>query len=358
MDIKKIARVQKILSLILLVCFFFPFFTVSCGGEDITITGFDTVKGLNTMGEKEEGNPLCLLLLLIPLVIFLIIKFLNDTKKAFLYTALLGTADFCGLLMLKSGFAKKVNKAAGGLIEVKSKFGYSLSLLISLAIIILGIYGIYKLKDNVREFKDVRDEEVTEYCMNCGNPLLRSDRFCTKCGCSIGEIRNEPVPMPDIPPVPAQPEKIKTDTSSILIDKNEDNEGTQLIDIDDRTRIVVPKTIVKLLIRQEGNEINKEISDFPCIIGRSPEAASICIQDMSISRKHLSLDLADGKIMIQDLNSSNGVMLNGKKIQPEDLVLLSVNDVIKLGQAEIEIIDIGYTPGAGNNGNKSMGNLL
>lgn len=331
MDIKKIARVQKILSLILLVCFFFPFFSVSCGGEDITITGLDTVKGLNLMGEKEEGNPICIILLLLPLLIFLAIKLSNTIKKAFLLSAILGLADYASLMVVKSGITKAVNKEAQGLVKVNNKFGYSVSLIISLAIIALGVYGIYKLKDNSNEIKDEREEEGAEYCKNCGSLLLKNDQFCTKCGCSRGKARNEPRPSS---PAPAQIEDIPVNVDII------GGDGTQIIDTDDRTQIVIKKTVVTLMIRQEGEETNKKISDFPCIVGRSPEMAAICIPDMSISRKHLSLDLVDGKVMVQDLNSSNGVEINGNKIQPEDLVMVKVNDVIKVGKAEIEIVDI------------------
>jgi len=91
------------------------------------------------------------------------------------------------------------------------------------------------------------------------------------------------------------------------------------------------------------------------IIGRDP-SANISIADPSISRKHARvLRTAEG-ITIEDLGSSNGTSINGKKLEAGTVVALSKEDLIKLGNSivkylpagEIEIIFYGNLNQAAN----------
>ena len=64
-------------------------------------------------------------------------------------------------------------------------------------------------------------------------------------------------------------------------------------------------------------------------IGRSPDA-SVFIDNAAISRQHATLELKAGQYFINDHNSLNGTMVNGKKIEGE--VQISADDTIKLGK--------------------------
>ena len=90
-------------------------------------------------------------------------------------------------------------------------------------------------------------------------------------------------------------------------------------------------------------------------IGRDP-AADITITDPSISRKHARVTRIDGAVTLEDLGSSNGTSVNGKKIEPGMVTTLSKEDLIKLGNSivkylpagEIEIIFYGNLNQAAN----------
>jgi len=49
-------------------------------------------------------------------------------------------------------------------------------------------------------------------------------------------------------------------------------------------------------------------------VGRSSEC-DICIEDTTISRKHFKLKITGKKVLVEDLGSTNGTHINGKKIQ-------------------------------------------
>ena len=91
------------------------------------------------------------------------------------------------------------------------------------------------------------------------------------------------------------------------------------------------------------------------IIGRDP-TAEISILDSSISRKHARVTRNENVIQIEDLDSSNGTAVNGKKLTPGAVVKLEKEDLVKLGNSivkylpagEIEIIFYGNLNQAAN----------
>ncbi|EWG06816.1 MAG: FHA domain-containing protein [Candidatus Aramenus sulfurataquae] len=71
-------------------------------------------------------------------------------------------------------------------------------------------------------------------------------------------------------------------------------------------------------------------------IGRSPENV-IVIPDSEVSRRHAVLSLSNGKLYIEDLNSTNGTYVyDGKLFQPvKGKQEIQANSIIKLGNSTI-----------------------
>ena len=67
-------------------------------------------------------------------------------------------------------------------------------------------------------------------------------------------------------------------------------------------------------------------------IGRR-EDNDICLEDSSISGHHAAVITVLNDSFLQDLNSTNGTMINGKRIQKH---ALKSGDVIVIGRARIE----------------------
>lgn len=73
-------------------------------------------------------------------------------------------------------------------------------------------------------------------------------------------------------------------------------------------------------------------------IGRKPERNDIAFpEDRYVSGEHLILDADLDYLRAKDLNSTNGTIINGKKIEPNVWVDLADGDEIKIGQTSLKV---------------------
>lgn len=71
----------------------------------------------------------------------------------------------------------------------------------------------------------------------------------------------------------------------------------------------------------------------PCVLGRGQEA-DLSFPDMTVSHRHaLITETDDNQILIEDLNSANGILVNDKKIT--DKTILTLGDSIQLGKTKL-----------------------
>lgn len=83
------------------------------------------------------------------------------------------------------------------------------------------------------------------------------------------------------------------------------------------------------LIGEDGE--NYPISAFPYVIGRGTEC-DLVLNGKGISRKHAEVVFQSGRFVINDLQSLNGIKVNGYKV---NRVILEEGDTIKLGEASL-----------------------
>jgi two-component system cell cycle response regulator len=76
------------------------------------------------------------------------------------------------------------------------------------------------------------------------------------------------------------------------------------------------------------------------VMGRDP-AADISVSDQSVSRKHAKLNREKGKVRLTDLGSSNGTLVNDKKVESGQSVILAKEDMIKLGNSIFKFLPAG-----------------
>jgi pSer/pThr/pTyr-binding forkhead associated (FHA) protein len=72
----------------------------------------------------------------------------------------------------------------------------------------------------------------------------------------------------------------------------------------------------------------------PVTLGRGT-AADILIPDEAVSREHAALRIDGDTVVVEDMDSSNGTLVNGKKV---DQARLEHGDVIQLGGTELEVL--------------------
>lgn len=117
-------------------------------------------------------------------------------------------------------------------------------------------------------------------------------------------------------------------------------------------REIKKDVVSKSIVRQENNkqpimvltymgedkEAELQIHQEEYVIGKNAETADGVIDfNSAISRMHCKLIYKNKKYFVQDLNSSNGTYLNGKRAAANSLYVISEGDVLKLANCEFRI---------------------
>ena len=87
----------------------------------------------------------------------------------------------------------------------------------------------------------------------------------------------------------------------------------------------------RLTIQNGGFEgMTYDLGPIPTVIGRNP-STDITLLDEGISREHALIELDEGRgvFTIEDLQSTNGTKVNGKRVRSADL---SDGDEVLIGQ--------------------------
>ncbi len=71
------------------------------------------------------------------------------------------------------------------------------------------------------------------------------------------------------------------------------------------------------------------------LVGRHPDCDIVLIQSRKISRKHCCLALIEDHIVVRDLESMNGVMINGQATNREGK--LSIGDTLQIGDVKFKL---------------------
>src|SRR4051812_42998331 len=75
-----------------------------------------------------------------------------------------------------------------------------------------------------------------------------------------------------------------------------------------------------------------DLHDGEFTLGRS-RGCGVVLRDPSVSRGHALLCVAGGRVTLQDLRSSNGTFVNGRRLDGE--VTLAADDRLVLGETEL-----------------------
>lgn len=109
-------------------------------------------------------------------------------------------------------------------------------------------------------------------------------------------------------------------------------------DVGERTVIVTAKLdakdqkpqiepyLIQISGRQTGQQINLSGRDVK--IGRDNDSCEVVVDDPHVSRQHAEIVWKEGKPFIRDLGSTNGIVINGTRIQEQELF---DNDKILIG---------------------------
>lgn len=88
--------------------------------------------------------------------------------------------------------------------------------------------------------------------------------------------------------------------------------------------------------KYQGGEFPLKL-DKQVVIGRSSELDMVLVEDM-VSRKHAKISVAEGRITIEDLGSTNGTFVNGEKVKQ---ARLKEGDRILIGTSILKLVQQG-----------------
>ncbi len=72
----------------------------------------------------------------------------------------------------------------------------------------------------------------------------------------------------------------------------------------------------------------------PFVIGRSSEASLILV-DQAVSRRHATILVEGARALLADEGSTNGTLVNGRRLAHGELLVLSAGDVIDIGASRL-----------------------
>lgn len=81
-----------------------------------------------------------------------------------------------------------------------------------------------------------------------------------------------------------------------------------------------------------GKEVMYSLKNLPLTIGKMPQHVDIVITDDSISRMHARFFEKEGRVYLEDLNSTNGTYKNGILLEANEVVLVEPEDEIQLAK--------------------------
>ena len=87
----------------------------------------------------------------------------------------------------------------------------------------------------------------------------------------------------------------------------------------------------KLYAMDRKNKSHIELKQFPCTIGKMAGCVDHVLQDNSISRIHARFDMQGEKVLLTDMNSTNGTYKNGLRMQPQETVEIEPGDEVRFG---------------------------
>lgn len=171
---------------------------------------------------------------------------------------------------------------------------------------------------------------------------------------SAEKIQTSPRPNPTMPQAPinrpSQPQppfapqqygrpSAPTQGSAPTMPSNEGaGETSVLNDGAGETTVLGNQATGFFLVRKSNNErININKPEF--LIGKERRRVDYCISDNnSVSRAHAKIKVRAGRCYISDLGSTNCTFVNGSKLSPNQEVILSKGDKVKISDEEFEFL--------------------
>ena len=95
-----------------------------------------------------------------------------------------------------------------------------------------------------------------------------------------------------------------------------------------------------LRLKWKEGRFSKEyiLEEFPATVGKLKESVQIAVNDPSISRLHARFRKQTNTIYLQDLDSTNGTFVNGKRLCMGEEAIIGRGDEIQFGKIIVNVV--------------------
>jgi len=76
------------------------------------------------------------------------------------------------------------------------------------------------------------------------------------------------------------------------------------------------------------------------VVGRHPALCDRVIDDLSVSRRHMRIGMAEGRPYVEDLNSLNGTLLDGAEVPQFEPTPIAAGRELTLGRVVLEVVRV------------------
>ncbi len=120
---------------------------------------------------------------------------------------------------------------------------------------------------------------------------------------------------------------------TVVADEAIEDENTIAVETEEELQAVIERQYPKLIVISENNYGTEyELRESFMTIGRA-RGNHIVIADDSISREHAALRISGEKVKVDDMGSTNGILVNG---QQKESAVLNPNDVLTVGDIHLQ----------------------
>ena len=81
-----------------------------------------------------------------------------------------------------------------------------------------------------------------------------------------------------------------------------------------------------------------ELAHGSYIVGKDKRKCTVFIDDDMVSKIHAIIDVTEHGVTIKDLNTTNGTIVNGKRIEPNTEIVINANDTLRFGNSEFLVV--------------------
>ncbi len=145
------------------------------------------------------------------------------------------------------------------------------------------------------------------FCNGCGHRNPPQSGFCSACGSVLDVPEERTIVLSKVDPLQDAP----GDFDNVAVSSTDLHSGRGL-----------------LVVRSGAQSGSRYSLDGVTTIGRHPDSA-ICLDDVTVSRRHAEIVLTSGRYVVRDLGSLNGTYVNQMRI---DDFALEQGDELQVGK--------------------------